>query len=137
MEFEGLILGKKFWDVDGFKEGGFFDLSSLRGSLRNVIASFVGFFALWYLGDLSRIFGGNPSENQVELGKKLAIILGGGSILVSMTLFFLLAFSVVRLRHSCKGQWYESISKEDLYSEESRRCENENNECGKGGDSRN
>ncbi|HTO20732.1 MAG TPA: hypothetical protein VL129_16530 [Pseudomonas sp.] len=121
-------MGKKFWDVDEFKEGGFFDLSSLKGSLRNVVASFVGFFVLWYSGDLSRVVGGNPSENQVELGKKLAIILGGGSILISLTILLLLAFSIARLRSSCKGQWYEGVSKEDLYSEAPQRCEDENNE---------
>lgn len=121
-------MGKRFWDVDEFKKGGFFDLSSLKGSLRNVIASFIGFLLLWYSGDLSKFLGGNPSENQVEFGRRLAIILGGGSIIISLVLFFLLAFSIARLRSSCKGQWYEGVSKEDLYDKESGRCENENNE---------
>lgn len=124
---------KKPWNVRGHGLGGFFDLSSLAGVAKGVLFCFVLLIFGWNVGLVYDLFGsvflGGPiilSDYEIKRMRGVAIFFAGGGVFIGSIYFVILCLSVLRARASCKGQWYEGISKEELYSEGSKSCEDEN-----------
>lgn len=126
---------KKPWDVKEHDPGGFFDLSTLTGVARGVFFCLVLLIFGWNLGLLYDVFGSvfleGPiilSDREIERMRGIAVFFAGGGVFIGSIYFIILYLSVLRARASCKGQWYDGISKEEFYSEDSQRCEDENDD---------
>ena len=117
-------MARKFWDLKEFRTGGFFDLSTLFGVFKGIVFCLISFFLLWYseviLYTISYLFLADPivlQEHEIRSGKGIALVFCGAGVVLGVMYFIFLYFSIKRVRDSCKGQWHERISREDLHND--------------------
>lgn len=126
---------KNLWNVKEQEPGGFFDLSTLAGVARGVFYCLAFLIFGWNLGSFYEVFGlvflGDPiilPDREVRGVRGIAVVFAGSGVVIGSVYFFILYFDILRVRASCKGQWCDGISKEELYREDSLRSEDENDD---------
>ena len=106
--------------------GDFFDKYTYKGNLRSLVFWLCAFSFMWFFHEIYAWFGSLfDMSYEIDIKRQkwsrvMAVLIGGGGILVSVSLLVYLPFRRKKAIDSSKGQWYDKpdIKREDLYDSE-------------------